>query len=265
MMLWPRMAISPTSPCGTSLPSLVDDLHLDALDRRADRARLALPVGMVEAGDRRGLRQPVALEDLAPKASSNPRMTSTGSAAPPDTQRRRQETSKRSRSGWLSRAWYIVGTPSKIVTWSRWMISSALPASKRGIMVRQRADLHRRVEPAGLAEGVEQRQRAEHDVALRAVEQRAARTPRSSCTGCRASARRPSGCRSCPTCRGSRRCRSRRARPISVSGSAAPTSCLELARLDDRRARRRPSSAPSRAASSKPCQANSSLRPGSER
>ena len=64
-------------------------------------------------------------------------MTSTGSAAPPDTQRRRQETSNRSRSGWLSRAWYIVGTPSKIVTWSRWMISSALPASKRGIMVRQ--------------------------------------------------------------------------------------------------------------------------------
>src|SRR3954453_6261638 len=39
---------------------LVDDLHLDALDRRADRAGLALAVGVVEGGDRRGLGQAVA-------------------------------------------------------------------------------------------------------------------------------------------------------------------------------------------------------------
>ena len=44
---------------------VVDDLHLDAGDRRADRARLALAVGVVERRDRRGLGQAVALEHLA--------------------------------------------------------------------------------------------------------------------------------------------------------------------------------------------------------
>ena len=44
---------------------VVEQLHLDALDRRADGADLALLVGVVEGGDRRGLAQPVALEDLA--------------------------------------------------------------------------------------------------------------------------------------------------------------------------------------------------------
>jgi hypothetical protein len=34
------------------LAVLVDDLHLHALDRRADRADLALAVGVVEGGDR---------------------------------------------------------------------------------------------------------------------------------------------------------------------------------------------------------------------
>src|SRR3954454_9448286 len=47
------------------LAVLVDRLHLHALDRGADRAGLALAVGVVEGRDRRGLRQPVALEDLA--------------------------------------------------------------------------------------------------------------------------------------------------------------------------------------------------------
>jgi hypothetical protein len=40
-------------------------LWLDAVDRRADRTGLALAVGVVERGDRRGLREAVALEDLA--------------------------------------------------------------------------------------------------------------------------------------------------------------------------------------------------------
>ena len=39
-------------------------------------------------------------------------------------------------AGTLSIAWYIVGTPSRIVTWSRAMISSAFTGSKRGISVR---------------------------------------------------------------------------------------------------------------------------------
>ena len=44
---------------------VVDDLHLDALDRRPDRARLAVAVGVVEGRHRRRLGQPVALEDDA--------------------------------------------------------------------------------------------------------------------------------------------------------------------------------------------------------
>src|SRR5215210_2852925 len=44
---------------------VVDHLHLDALDRRADRARLALAVGVVERGHRRRLAQAVPLEDDA--------------------------------------------------------------------------------------------------------------------------------------------------------------------------------------------------------
>ena len=65
MMLWPRITISPTSPWRHLVAVVVDDLHLDALDRRADRAGLALAVGMVERRDRRGLAQAVALEDHA--------------------------------------------------------------------------------------------------------------------------------------------------------------------------------------------------------
>ena len=61
-MLWPRITISPTSPCGDLVVVLVDDLHLDPFDRGADRARLALHAGVVGAGDRRGLREAVALE-----------------------------------------------------------------------------------------------------------------------------------------------------------------------------------------------------------
>jgi hypothetical protein len=50
---------------GELIAGLVDDAHLDALDRHADRAGLALAIAAVERGDRRGLREAVALEDLA--------------------------------------------------------------------------------------------------------------------------------------------------------------------------------------------------------
>ena len=63
-------------------------------------------------------------------------MTSTGIAMPPETQTRSDDVSTSSWPGALSIAWYIVGTPSSTVTWSRAMISSALTGSKRGISVR---------------------------------------------------------------------------------------------------------------------------------
>jgi len=56
--------------------------------------------------------------------------TSTGIAAPPDTQIRSEVVS--TSSGSWSIAEYIVGTPSKTVTRSRSMMPRALPASKRG-------------------------------------------------------------------------------------------------------------------------------------
>ena len=60
-------------------------------------------------------------------------MTSTGIAAPPETQTLSDDVS--GSPGWLSIAVYIVGTPSNTVTRSRSMISSARPASKRGSSV----------------------------------------------------------------------------------------------------------------------------------
>ena len=70
---------------------------------------------------------------MQPNAASKPRRTSTGRAAPPDTHSRRLLTSYSPASGCASSAEYIVGTPSNTLTRSRWMISSAVPASKRAI------------------------------------------------------------------------------------------------------------------------------------
>jgi hypothetical protein len=55
----------PDLAVGKLAARIVDHLHLRALDRDPYRARLSLPVGAVLAGDRRGLREPVPLEDLA--------------------------------------------------------------------------------------------------------------------------------------------------------------------------------------------------------
>ena len=62
-------------------------------------------------------------------------MSSPGIAEPPEQQILSDEWSRSSRESSLSIALYIVGTPAKIVTWSRSMISSALAGSKRGMNV----------------------------------------------------------------------------------------------------------------------------------
>src|SRR6266545_8135111 len=72
-----------------------------------------------------------------PNAASKPRRTPTGRAAPPDTHSRRELVSKSSRDGWFSRATYIVGTPSKMVTRSRSLVRRASPGSNRGSSVRE--------------------------------------------------------------------------------------------------------------------------------
>ena len=72
---------------------------------------------------------------MQPNFSSKPRISSTGMAAPPDMQMRRHDASVESAESECSIALYIVGTPWKTVTRSRWMISSALSGSKRGSIV----------------------------------------------------------------------------------------------------------------------------------
>ena len=57
-------------------------------------------------------------------------------AEPPDAHVRRLLVSAWSAFGWLRIAAYIVGTPWKIVTWSRPSTSMALAGSKRGMSVR---------------------------------------------------------------------------------------------------------------------------------
>src|SRR5919112_2195347 len=72
---------------------------------------------------------------MQPNFSSKDRISSAGMAAPPDMQRRSEDQSALSHDSEWSMALYIVGTPWKIVTLSRSMISSALSGSKRGNIV----------------------------------------------------------------------------------------------------------------------------------
>ncbi len=74
---------------------------------------------------------------MQPNASSNRRRISTGRAAPPEMQTRRAEVSNRPRSGTVSRAPYIVGTPANTVTWCAVVIVSACSGSNRGSRVTQ--------------------------------------------------------------------------------------------------------------------------------
>ena len=147
MMLWPRIAISPTASApSTVVPVVVDAASLDAPDRRRRSSRAARSrSGSAEAGDRRGLGQAVALEDLRRRTCSlNCLMTSTGSAAPPATATpqvaRRSARRRRPRSSAPSRPQYIVGTPAKKVTFSCCISASAGSASKRGSSTSGAAD-----------------------------------------------------------------------------------------------------------------------------
>ena len=120
-------------------------------------------VRLVERRDRRGLGQAVALEDdAAERLLERAHHLDRHRRAAGDAQPQARHVVACASVGWCSIAAYIVGTPSKIVTLSRSMTSSALPASNRGIRVRQApastAALSAQVSP----KHVEQRQAA-HD------------------------------------------------------------------------------------------------------
>src|SRR3954466_13854039 len=163
------MTTSPRSPCGSSLSSSSTTFISvpptgtpiePGLRSRSGRLNEPMPVVS---------ERPYPSSTLASKASSTRCSTSTGGADPPATQRSIEETSCCSRSGWWSRAVYIVGTPANDDTPSRSMISSALPGSKRGTRVSaprgreagrarrgaggEEGDFHHRFHPEDVEEG----------------------------------------------------------------------------------------------------------------
>ena len=190
---------------------VVDDLHLDALDRSPDRAGLALAVGVVERGDRRGLREAVALEDLASERVLE-------SAHQLDRHRR------------AARGAQLQGRGVELLV-AR--VVQHRPVHRRDAL--EDVDLVALDDLERLAgvEARDQRQRAtaadrrvHRSTSDRTSETAAARRassprnrsrtcrarPARCAAGLRASARRPWACRSSPTCRGSRPCRRRRRR-----------------------------------------------------
>ena len=72
---------------------------------------------------------------MRPKVCPNPRMISNGIAAPPEIQVPSEDVSAVAWARSYSIGGYMVGTPRKIVTVRRPMISTALPASNRGSRV----------------------------------------------------------------------------------------------------------------------------------
>ena len=93
MMLWPRIAISPTSPCGTSAPA--------ASTTRISTPRIGVPIepglrsrsGWLNDATGDVSDRPYPSSTMQSNASSNWRSTSTGMAAPPDMHKRRADTS----------------------------------------------------------------------------------------------------------------------------------------------------------------------------
>src|SRR5215216_349210 len=145
---------------------VVDELHLDALDRGADRTGLALAVGVVEGGDRRGLRQAVALEHLAAEGLLE---------APHhlDRHRRAARAAEPQAGGVAALVLRHVehrDIHRRDAEEDRDLVALEHLHGLFGVEARQqrqaRPGADCRVEAAGLPEGVEQRERAEDDVFL---------------------------------------------------------------------------------------------------
>ena len=150
---------------------VVDDPHLHVLDRRADRAGLALAVGVVERRHRRALREPVALEDLAAERLVEP-------AQELDGHRRAARPAQPQSAHVVGLALGVMEHRAvhrghaledvDLVALDDLQRLARLEARQQG----QRATApDRRVHPAGLAEGVKQRQRPEHHRLAAQVEQ----------------------------------------------------------------------------------------------
>jgi hypothetical protein len=108
--------------------AVIEQTELYALDRGADRSRLALAIRMVKRGNGGCLGQPVALQDDAAEG----RLESVEGL---DRQGRSTRDAHPQRDAARGKAEYIVGTPSNTVTPSRAMISRARPGWKRSSKV----------------------------------------------------------------------------------------------------------------------------------
>ncbi len=146
------------------------DLHLDAPDRVADRAGLGPEV-------RAGWWWPSARSRTArtprrwsaSNAALNRSSTATGSEAPPEMHSRRRGSCVVAAAAASSSPTYIVGTPWKTLTFSRSIRSIAASTGEPGQQHQRAAEAEGAVHADGLAERVEQRQAAEHDVVRRGV------------------------------------------------------------------------------------------------
>ena len=173
MTLWPRIATSPTSPGRHRGAGVVHQAHLHAGDRGADRARLADPVRMVERGHRRCLRQPVALQDRAAERvlEAAQDLDRAGPRRPTRTAGARTRRPRRG-PGDAAAPRTSSARPRRSSP-SRWLIiSRAAPGSNRGSRARRGAAEDGRVQAAGQAEAVEQRQAPHDHVARAGAEQR---------------------------------------------------------------------------------------------
>ena len=129
------MAISPISPSGTVLQS--------SSISRICTPWIGVPIepglrtwcGWLNEATGEVSDSPYPSRMMQPNFSSKPRRTSTGSAAPPETHTRSVAALAGSPSGRYSMAAYMVGTPSKTVTLSRCVMSSALAGSNLGSSV----------------------------------------------------------------------------------------------------------------------------------
>ena len=152
-------------------PSVAEEPELHPVDGCSDRAGLALAVGVVERGDRRGLRQSVALEDDAPEGRLE---------APEDLDREGGAAGHAApQPGHVVAV--AVGVLEQRHVHGRHTLEDGHPVARdhlqrlagfeAGQQGERRPGRHRGVQTAGLSERMEQRQPAEDDVVGRGSEQ----------------------------------------------------------------------------------------------
>ena len=245
------MQISPGWPSGTSLPSSSRSIDLGRRDRQADRAVVRRQVERIDRRRRRGLGQPVGLDqrhagDLLPLVGD--RLLHRHAAA------QRRAAASRSRacanSGLLTSALNSVLTPVIAVNlYLRHLLDEAGDVARVRDQHVLGAERHEREAVRRQREDVIERQRRDDDLALVRGRGTAASTPAPAagwrrCSG--AAASRPSPRPSCRRCTAGTRCR--RAPSGTVSSLRLRPSRERVGQADRAAAASTPGSSSSRGA-----------------